>query len=337
VTVRTVLDIRKLVLLREVEASGSIAAAAEALNYTRSAVSQQLSALEAETGVALVDRGSRRAGLTVAGRTLVEHTERILERVEAAEAVLLAATGGVSGELRVGVPFHEGPALLVPVLTRLQTQHPDLRITLHGVAASEGREAVRLGRLDVVMAARYDQVPQNPVPGLHEEPLTDDRVRIAVAPDDATAAGGHGPVGLGEFAHRPWILDPDSGLGRLALHACAAAGFAPDVVADTGDMHAALGLVSLGWGVALVPDLVPARPGYPVRRIPLAEPELIRRLSLVARRGALERPAVAAVLAAVRVAADTLEHGGGAVAAEPEDAVPDDVQPEDALPEGVQR
>jgi DNA-binding transcriptional LysR family regulator len=328
VTVRTVLDIRKLVLLREVEASGSIAAAAEALNYTRSAVSQQLSALEAETGVALVDRGSRRACLTVAGRTLVEHTERILERVEAAEAVLLAVTGGVSGELRVGVPFHEGPALLVPVLTRLQTEHPDLRITLHGVAASEGREAVRLGRLDVVMAARYDQVPQDPVPGLHEEALTDDRVRIAVAPDDVTAGGG-GPVGLGEFAHRPWILDPDSGLGRLALHACAAAGFAPDVVADTGDMHAALGLVSLGWGVALVPDLVPARPGYPVRRITLAEPELIRRLSLVVRRGALERPAVAAVLAAVRVAADTLEHGDGAVA-QPEGAVPEGVQPDDA-------
>ncbi|ATW52870.1 LysR family transcriptional regulator [Streptomyces xantholiticus] len=310
------LDIRKLVLLREVEASGSIAAAAQALNYTRSAVSQQLSALEAETGVALVDRGSRRAGLTVAGRALVAHTERILERLEAAESVLLAVTGGVVGELRVGVPFHEGPALLVPALTRLRAEHPDLRITLHGVAASEGREAVRLGRLDVVMAARYDQVPEKPVPGLHEEPVADDRVRIAVAPDDATAAGS-GPVGLGEFAHRQWILDPGSGLGRLALHSCAAAGFAPDVVADTGDMQAALGLVSLGWGVALVPDLVPARPGYPVRRIPLAEPELVRRLSLVVRRGALTRPAVAAVLNAVRVAADALVPGAAAAQPEP--------------------
>ncbi|WP_189892598.1 LysR family transcriptional regulator [Streptomyces xantholiticus] len=310
------LDIRKLVLLREVEASGSIAAAAQALNYTRSAVSQQLSALEAETGVALVDRGSRRAGLTVAGRALVEHTERILERLEAAESVLLAVTGDVVGELRVGVPFHEGPALLVPALTRLRAEHPDLRITLHGVAASEGREAVRLGRLDVVMAARYDQVPEKPVPGLHEEPIADDPVRIAVAPDDATAAGS-GPVGLVGFAHRQWILDPGSGLGRLALHACAAAGFAPDVVADTGDMQAALGLVSLGWGVALVPDLVPARPGYPVRRIPVAEPELVRRLSLVVRRGALTRPAVAAVLDAVRVAAEALAPGAAAARPEP--------------------
>ncbi|MFF1650705.1 LysR family transcriptional regulator [Streptomyces sp. NPDC058240] len=306
------LDIRKLVLLREVEARGSIAAAAQALNYTRSAVSQQLSALEAETGVALVDRGSRRAGLTVVGRALVEHTERILDGLETAESELLAATGRVHGELRVGVPYHEGPALLVPALTRLRAAHPELRITLHRAAASESQQAVRLGRLDMVMAAQYDQVPEPRVPGLHEEPLANDRVRLAVAPDDVSpTAGGSGVVErkLGEFADRSWILDRDSGLGKLALHACAAAGFAPDVVADTGDMQAALGLVSLGWGVALVPDLVPDRPGYPVRRIRLEGPELIRRVSLVVRRGALTRPAVAAVLSALREGAGGLVQG----------------------------
>jgi DNA-binding transcriptional LysR family regulator len=297
------LDVRKLVLLREVHARGSIAAAAEALNYTRSAVSQQLTALEAETGAELLDRGKRRARLTVAGRLLVEHAERILAGLETAESELRAMTGRVSGELQVGVPFHEGPALLVPALTRVRRAHPDLRITVQGLPVWRTREAVRLGQVDLALAVRYDQVPEPPVGGLHEEPLAGDRVRLVVGPEPEPSRGARPrplPRTLDGYAGRPWILTADSGLGALVLHSCAAAGFTPDVVARTGDTQAVLGLVSLGWGVSLMPDLVPDRPGYPVRRIAPDGLELVRHLSLVARSGALERPAVAAVVAEVR-------------------------------------
>ncbi len=298
------LDVRKLVLLREVEARGSIAAAAEALNYTRSAVSQQLSALEAETGTALLDRGSKRAVLTAAGRMLVGHTERIIVRLETAEAELLARDGRISGELRVGVPLHEGPALVVPAVTRLRALHTELRITLHGVQPSEALQRVRLGRLDAVLSARYTQVPAPPVSGLYEEDVIRDRIRLAVAPGHPLARDT--PRDLAEFAAVPWLLDPTSGLGQLALHACAAAGFVPDVVSDIGDMQAVFGLVALGWGVALIPDLVPDRPGHPVTRVPLTGPPLIRRTMLAVREGALGSPAVRALLPAVREAAADL-------------------------------
>lgn len=299
------LDVRKLVLLREVGARGSIAAAAQALNYTRSAVSQQLSALESETGTALLDRGSKRAELTAAGRLLVTHTERIVGQLEAAEAQLLARDGRVTGELRVGVPLHEGPALLVPALNRLRERHPELRITLHGVAPDEGRQTVRLGRLDAVLAAGYPQVPEPRVPGLYEEEVVSDRIRLVIAPGHPLARGD-GPRALTEFAELPWLLDRTSGLGQLALHVCAGAGFVPDIVSDIGDMQAVFGLVSLDWGVALVPDLVPDRPGRPVTRITLKGTELVRRITLVVREGALDSPPVAALLPAVREAADEL-------------------------------
>ncbi|UXY31838.1 LysR family transcriptional regulator [Streptomyces sp. HUAS TT20] len=302
----TVLDVRKLVLLREVGARGSIAAAAQALNYTRSAVSQQLSALEAETGAALLDRGSKRAELTTAGRLLVTHTERVLAALETAEAQLLAREDGkVTGELRVGVPLHEGPALLVPALNRLRDRHPGLRITLHGVDPDEGRQTVRLGRLDAVLAAGYPQVPEPRVPGLYEEEVISDRIRLAVAPDHPLTRA-EGTCALAEFAEQPWLLDRASRLGRLALHLCAGAGFVPDVVSDIGDMQAVLGLVSLGWGVALVPDLVPDRPGHPVTRLALEGIRPTRRVTLVVREGALDSPPVAALLPAVREAADNL-------------------------------
>ncbi|WP_189714581.1 LysR family transcriptional regulator [Streptomyces phaeofaciens] len=303
------LDVRKLVLLREVGARGSIAAAAQALNYTRSAVSQQLSALEAETGVALLDRGSKRAELTAAGRLLVTHTERVLAELEAAQAQLLGRDGRVVGELRVGVPLHEGPALLVPALTRLRGRHPELRITLHGVAPDEGRQTVRLGRLDAVLAAGYPQVPEARVPGLYEEELVSDRIRLAVPPGHHLARGD-GPRDLADFAEEPWLLDRTSRLGRLALHLCADAGFVPDVVSDIGDMQAVFGLVSLGWGVALAPDLVPDRPGHPVARIPLKGIGPVRHITLVVREGTLNSPPVAALLPAVREAADELRASG---------------------------
>jgi molybdate transport repressor ModE-like protein len=87
------LDVRRLIMLRAVAAEGSIAAAARRLQYTRSAVSQQLSALEAEAGAALVERAGNRITLTPAGRGLVEHAERIVVELRAAEASLEGATG----------------------------------------------------------------------------------------------------------------------------------------------------------------------------------------------------------------------------------------------------
>jgi DNA-binding transcriptional LysR family regulator len=297
-----VLDVRKLLLLREVEARGSIAGAAQALNYTRSAVSQHLSALEAETGVPLLDRTNGKATLTAVGRLLVRHGEDILSQLETAESELQEFSGRVYGDLRIGMPFHEGPALLVPVLAGLRREHPNLRVTLHDVRRSQARQAVRLNQLDLAVASRYDQIPEPEVPGLTEEPVAGDRIRVAVPPDHPLAERGAAGTALplSGFGRDPWIFDAETALGRLTVHACHGAGFAPDAVAETDDMQAVLGLVSHGWGVALVPDLVPDRPGYPVVRITPEALTLTRHVTLVARTGTVACPSIAAVLAAVR-------------------------------------
>jgi DNA-binding transcriptional LysR family regulator len=210
-------------------------------------------------------------------------------------------SGTVAGDMRVGVPFHEGPPLLAPALTRVRRAHPGLRITLHGLPATESRQAVRLGQLDLAMVARYDHVPEPQVPGTHEELVVSDRLRLAVHCDHPLA--GRGPQPLTAFSDDQWILSRGSTLGQAAFHACGSVGFAPDVVADSGDMQAALALVALGWGVALVPDLVPDRPGHPVARIALDGTPLTRHVSLVVRRGALARPATSVVIEAIRATA----------------------------------
>lgn len=86
------LDVRKLVLLREVQLRGSISAAAQALSYSHSAVSQQLSALEAQAGVPLLEKVGRGVRLTNAGEELARHAEDIVVILERAESDRRPAT-----------------------------------------------------------------------------------------------------------------------------------------------------------------------------------------------------------------------------------------------------
>src|SRR3954452_22121621 len=96
------LDVKRMRVLKEVAAHGSFSAAAEALAYTQSAVSQQIAALERETGATLVDRSARGVRLTDAGRALVCHTDAILARLSDAEAELDAIAGLRGGGLPLG-------------------------------------------------------------------------------------------------------------------------------------------------------------------------------------------------------------------------------------------
>src|SRR5919201_1353913 len=107
------LDVRRLRVLREVAARGSFSAAAEALSFTQSAVSQQVAALERETGTMLVERGARGIRLTDAGRALVSHADAILARIEAAEEELAAIAGLRGGRLRLA-SFQSAGATLLP-------------------------------------------------------------------------------------------------------------------------------------------------------------------------------------------------------------------------------
>src|SRR5271169_5469729 len=95
------LNIVRLRILKEVAYRGSFSAAADALSYTQSAVSQQIATLEAEAGMALLERHPRGVSLTAAGQTLVGHAEGILARLEATEAALAEIAGLRGGRLRM--------------------------------------------------------------------------------------------------------------------------------------------------------------------------------------------------------------------------------------------
>src|SRR6266540_1181515 len=102
-----------LEVFREVALRGSLTAAGQALGYTQSAVSRQVSALEKATGAHLFDRLPRGVQLTEEGRCLLAHAEAVLERMRAAQQALEALRDLDAGRLRVGA-FDSADAALVP-------------------------------------------------------------------------------------------------------------------------------------------------------------------------------------------------------------------------------
>src|ERR1700754_823191 len=138
------LDTSKLLVLRAVAEHGSIAGAARELGYTRSAVSQQMSALERSAGTSLLVRTGNRIALTPIGRTLVDHTERILVELRAAEAALgRDDDASVSGRLHVGVPFREAPPIMSTALGEARRRYPALEVRMVSVRDETGADLVR--------------------------------------------------------------------------------------------------------------------------------------------------------------------------------------------------
>jgi molybdate transport repressor ModE-like protein len=292
------LDVRKLLMLRAIDSEGSIAAAARSLQYTRSAVSQQISALERETGARLLERDAGRVTLTAVGQELVEHTERVLVELRAAEAMLDSSPHPVRGLLRVGVPFGEGPRIMSRALTRVRRSFPSLEIRLAATTDEDGADEVRRDALDMVILSRFGVPHPRAVVGLREWILGSDPLRLCVPPEHPLAHASE--VEMADLHDEPWIFCPTDTLGRLTVSLCATAGFEPVLAASVNDVGTAVGLAGVGWGITIAPELTPSNTGRPVVRVPLAGVSTHRHSVLVVRDGEHLSPRIAAAVAAVR-------------------------------------
>jgi DNA-binding transcriptional LysR family regulator len=291
------LDVRKLIMLRAVASEGSIAAAGRALRYTRSAVSQQLTALENEAGTALVNRAGNRVTLTPSGRNLVEHAERILAELRAAEAMLSSDAEGITGLLRVGVPFREGPRIMSRALTEVRRRFPEMEIRLAAITDDAGAQAVRRDQLDMVIVSRYGAAHPRTASGLREWVLGQDPLRLCVPADHPLASAQS--CAMAQLRNESWIMCPDSRLGQLTMSLCTTAGFEPKLAATVDDMGTAIGLVGIGWGITIAPELTPAGTEAKLARLPIDGLDTVRHSVVIVRDGEHLSPRIAAAIAAV--------------------------------------
>ncbi|MFF7178431.1 LysR substrate-binding domain-containing protein [Streptomyces sp. NPDC008121] len=298
------IEARRLHILRAVADHRTVTAAAAALYLTPSAVSQQLAALEQETGHRLVERNARGARLTPAGEILLDHANAVLAQLERAESELAAYGSGEAGTVTVAA-FATGIGLVVaPAITGLARTSPGIRVRVRDAEGDESLLMVLDRQVDVAVAVEYRGAP-----GEDDARLT--RVPLYAEPFDAVLPPGHGladgeRVALADLARDAWIgQSAGNPCHDVTVLACEYAGFAPRLEHSSDDFRAVVALASAGAGVALVPRS--ALRGMELADVVIRPVDGVaptRRVFAAVRRGAEEHPLISPVLAALRAAAE---------------------------------
>ena len=301
------LNVNRLQVLREVAAQGSFSAAAAELSYTQSAVSQQIAALEAEVGTALVERLPRGVRLTPAGAALVEHAEGILTRLDAAQAEMAAIAGLRGGQLRMASFPTAGANLMPLAISIFRAQHPDVELTLAEGEPEELIPRLVAGEFDLALLFEFPGVGPTVPRGLTRIELFEDPMYLALPGDHPLATKRR--LRLEDLKDVAWVqTSAPSACARHVVRSCHAAGFEPHVAFESDDYATVQGLVATGVGVALIPELALSggvrsdltirslSPSSPARRVLAATPRADRRT-----------PAVQAMLKILRDVADRRE------------------------------
>jgi DNA-binding transcriptional LysR family regulator len=287
------LNPQRLRVLREVVTRRSFSAAAEALDYTQSAVSQAVATLEAETGATLIVRDRRGLRPTAAGSVLVEHADAILARLEAAEESLAAVLGVRAGRLRMASFPTAGATLMPLAVATFRAAHADVELSLAEGEPEEIAPRLKAGEFDLALLFEFRGVPGALADGLPTAELLEDRMHVALPAAHPLAE--RPALRLKDLSDEDWVqTSASSPCARHVVRCCHAAGFEPKVSFESDDYQTVQGLVAAGVGVALIPELALSS---------VREDLVVRALSP-------ESPVR-------RVVAATSQHPGSAPAAEP--------------------
>jgi DNA-binding transcriptional LysR family regulator len=307
------LDLRRLRLLRELNERGTIAAVADALQFTPSAVSQQLAMLERETGVTLLERAGRGVRLTDPALVLVEHAEALLARAELAEADLAAAAGDVTGRGRIAGFQSVSLRIAAPAMEALAREAPRLRCELVEAEPEQALPALARGDVDLALVDEWPHQPLRVPAGLERHELVRDPVHLVLPARHALGRRHRDSVPLAGLSDAAWVTaHPGMAWEEMTRRTCREhGGFEPDIRHRTNDATVSLALVARGLAVTLLPELaLPERhPGVTLHRVG-GEP-VERRIFAVTRASDEARPSTRALLAAVAGTASELNPGAG--------------------------
>ncbi|GGF35728.1 LysR family transcriptional regulator [Marmoricola endophyticus] len=294
----------RLRVLRVVADRGTIAAAAEALAYTPSAVSHQMRTLARDVGAVLLEPEGRGVRLTRAARLLLERTDELFVRWEEIHAEVQRTLGETTGRLRLAGFSTAASVLLPPVVAAAHRTLP--RTSCHIVEADPEVcfEMLLADRVDVAVVVATNPLPPSGDRRFEQHPLMVDSLELLVP------KGHHLEnrpwVRLADAAHEEWILDrPGRPYHQLTSAACTSAGFTPAAAHEIVEWDTCAALVAAGLGVALVPRLARLPVSDDVVRLPLrGDGAPVRHIRTIIRRGTSDQPEIALALSELqRVAA----------------------------------
>lgn len=289
------LDLRRLSLLRELEARGSIAAVSRALGISSSAISQQLTKLEAETGIALTEQVGRTLALTPAAQLLARKTDEAIAILESAAAEMEVRRSRVQGVVRFAAFSTFALRHLPEVLRRMAATHPDVVVEFTQVEPAESLEAVAGRRIDVAVTDQYPRIPRH---------VDTTMATTHLCRDDLVAYLPYAMDSPEELADVPWVFEPPGvDAHSWAVRMCREAGFEPAVRFRSPDLRLHYELCVSGVAAAFLPRMVLDSPSLQLTEPsfrctwPVADvADMHRDVYAVTRRGAQIRPAIATLL-----------------------------------------
>lgn len=295
------IDLDALVSLRAVATHGSVVAAAEALGFTPSAVSQQVKRLERSAGVPVLERVGRGVMLTRHGRHLVEHGTRLLADLEELEAGLHQQAGTVAGDVRLAVFSTATRGLVAPTLAAVLAAHPDLSVALVESEPWDTVDLIGRGEADLGLVHSWGDVPLQIPDHLASTRIALDMAEVILPHDHPLA--GRAVLTPTDLVDEGWIATPEASICRQWLNRMyVGTGRLPRIAHVSMEFDSHIALVRAGLGISLIPRLgrIPLPDG--VVAVPMKDPVPTRAVLALHRRSMDDSPAISALLDALREA-----------------------------------
>ncbi|MBX2833313.1 MAG: LysR family transcriptional regulator [Rhodospirillales bacterium] len=290
------LNLDQLHAFADVVALGSFSAAADKLNLSQPAISQQVRQLESKMGVKLIERVGKRAEATPAGQALLAHMGGIDASIRTAMDAVASFSSGAAGQVRIGTGATACIYFLPAILEQLQRSFPKLEIMVRTGNASDIVRAIEDNQLDIGLVTMPCSGRSLSVTPIMPDPF------VAIFPADAEVGDIIRPQ---DFEAMPLVLYERGGLTRTLVDDwLRSAGVTGHSVMELGSVEAIRELVGAGIGATILPEMGarPDRTQFPIKTRPLT-PALARELALVMRRDKTLTPGLKAVCNSLKAAA----------------------------------
>jgi DNA-binding transcriptional LysR family regulator len=274
------MDLKKLNILLAVARSGSFTGAADRVNLTQSAVSQQMALLEQEVKEPLFERGRRGVRLTPFALELCERAEPLLLEMKLLDDAFRLRKGQRK-TLQVGAFPTAGIELLPKAIRMFKTSMPDVQVMLRNINLESPEISLNTHEVDLILSFDYSSETRVLHPRIRRLDLCEDPF-LAIVPASHHLAG-RDSIDLEELSGERWIFHRHSTPYRNAyLRICNNAGLDPEVAFYADDFHTPQGLIAEEIGVSIAPQLslVPRRDGVSILAI---TPPVVRRVSILSR------------------------------------------------------
>lgn len=269
--------LRQLQYVVAVAETGRFHEAAKRLHVSQPSLSAQISAVEQQLGVQLIERGRNGAMMTAQGEEFVRRARLVLRDVKELKAAMTSTEGTLSGRIRLGVLPSVGPYLLPPVVRDLHRSFPDLRLIVEEHWTDRLNARLLEGTLDCIISTPEDHSD------LTASVLFEEHLWICAAPDDDLA--GTGPVYLSDLKGREILsVGQNHRLSRTVRELADAAEANISGVFSGTSLDAIRHMAATGAGIAILPAiyaLSEARRDADLVLRPLDHPKAERRVALI--------------------------------------------------------